>query len=150
VLENMPPVARLQKRITLSTLNVGMTRTGNRTRATCVASTSLTAQPSTTPCPLSLLICLIFTNIKIISMRLTNHQPPSPESPVPFLLPSWPGYFEKQSVDLCQLLLLKLLSLHLASPHSLFKLPLELELMWDHASDSKLNIRWGLCYNIFI
>jgi hypothetical protein len=38
VLENVPPDAGLQKRDTFSTLNVGLARTGNRTRATCVAS----------------------------------------------------------------------------------------------------------------
>jgi hypothetical protein len=38
VLENVPPYAGLQKRATFSTLNVGLAGTGNRTRATCVAS----------------------------------------------------------------------------------------------------------------
>jgi hypothetical protein len=38
VLENVPPDAGLQKRATFSTLNVGPAETGNRTRATCVAS----------------------------------------------------------------------------------------------------------------
>jgi hypothetical protein len=38
VLENVPPDAGLQKRATFSTLNVGLARTGNQTRATCVAS----------------------------------------------------------------------------------------------------------------
>jgi hypothetical protein len=38
VLENVPPDAGLQKRATFSTLNVGLAGTGNRSRATCVAS----------------------------------------------------------------------------------------------------------------
>jgi hypothetical protein len=38
VLENVPPVAGLQKRDSFSTLLVGLAGTGNRTRATCVAS----------------------------------------------------------------------------------------------------------------
>jgi hypothetical protein len=38
VLENVPPDAGLQKRATFSTLNVGLAGTGNRIRATCVAS----------------------------------------------------------------------------------------------------------------
>jgi hypothetical protein len=38
VLENVLPDAGLQKRATLTTLNVGLSGTGNRTRATCVAS----------------------------------------------------------------------------------------------------------------
>jgi hypothetical protein len=38
VLENVPPDAGLQKRATFSTLNIGLAGTGNRTRATCVAS----------------------------------------------------------------------------------------------------------------
>jgi hypothetical protein len=38
LLENVPPDAGLQKRATLSTLNVGLAGTGNRTRSTCVAS----------------------------------------------------------------------------------------------------------------
>jgi hypothetical protein len=37
VLDNVPPDAGLQKRATFSTLNVGLARTGNQTRATCVA-----------------------------------------------------------------------------------------------------------------
>jgi hypothetical protein len=40
VLENVPPDAGLQKRATFSTLNVGLAGTGNRTRATCMASSS--------------------------------------------------------------------------------------------------------------
>jgi hypothetical protein len=38
VLENVPPGAGLQKKSTFSTPNVGLSGTGNRTRATCVAS----------------------------------------------------------------------------------------------------------------
>jgi hypothetical protein len=38
VLENVPPEAGLQKRATLSTLNVGLAGTGNQTGATCVES----------------------------------------------------------------------------------------------------------------
>jgi hypothetical protein len=38
VLENVPPDAGLQKRATFSSLNVGLAGTGNRTWATCVAS----------------------------------------------------------------------------------------------------------------
>jgi hypothetical protein len=38
VLENVPPDEGLQKRATFSTLNVGLAGTGNRPRATCVAS----------------------------------------------------------------------------------------------------------------
>jgi hypothetical protein len=38
VLENQPPDAGLHKRATFSTLNVGLSGTGNRTLATCVAS----------------------------------------------------------------------------------------------------------------
>jgi hypothetical protein len=38
VLENVLLEARLQKRATFSTLNVGLAGTGNRTRSTCVAS----------------------------------------------------------------------------------------------------------------
>jgi hypothetical protein len=38
VLGNVPPDAGLQKRATFSTLNVGLAGIGNRTRATCVAS----------------------------------------------------------------------------------------------------------------
>jgi hypothetical protein len=38
VLENVPPDAGLLKRSTFSALNVGLAGTGNRTRATCVAS----------------------------------------------------------------------------------------------------------------
>jgi hypothetical protein len=44
VLENESPDAGLQKRATFSTLNVGLAGTGNRTQATCVASSS-TNQP---------------------------------------------------------------------------------------------------------
>jgi hypothetical protein len=35
VLENVPAEAGLQKKANFSTLNVGLARTGNRTRATC-------------------------------------------------------------------------------------------------------------------
>jgi hypothetical protein len=38
VLENVPPDAGLQKRATFSTLHIGLAGTGNRTRATYVAS----------------------------------------------------------------------------------------------------------------
>jgi hypothetical protein len=38
VLENVPPDGGLQKRVTFSSLNVGLSGTGKRTRATCVAS----------------------------------------------------------------------------------------------------------------
>jgi hypothetical protein len=38
VLENVPPDAGIQKRANFSTLNIGLAGTGNRTRATCVAS----------------------------------------------------------------------------------------------------------------
>jgi hypothetical protein len=38
LLENVPPDAGLQTRATFSTLNIGLPGTGNRTRATCVAS----------------------------------------------------------------------------------------------------------------
>jgi hypothetical protein len=38
VLENVFPDAELQKRATFSTLNIGLAGTGNRTRATGVAS----------------------------------------------------------------------------------------------------------------
>jgi hypothetical protein len=38
VLENVPPDAGFQKTATLSTLNVGLARTGNQIRATCVAN----------------------------------------------------------------------------------------------------------------
>jgi hypothetical protein len=41
VLENVPPNAGLQKRDTFSPLNVGLDRTGNQTRATCVASSGI-------------------------------------------------------------------------------------------------------------
>jgi hypothetical protein len=41
VLENVPPDAGFQKRATFSTLNVGLARTGNRTRATWVASSGI-------------------------------------------------------------------------------------------------------------
>jgi hypothetical protein len=38
VLENVPPDTGLHKRATFPTLNVGLAGTGNRPRATCVAS----------------------------------------------------------------------------------------------------------------
>jgi hypothetical protein len=42
VLENVPPDAGLQIRDTFSTLNIGLAGTGNRTQATCVASSGTT------------------------------------------------------------------------------------------------------------
>jgi hypothetical protein len=42
VLEDVPPDAGLQNRATISTLNVGLAGTGNRTRATCMASSGTT------------------------------------------------------------------------------------------------------------
>jgi hypothetical protein len=38
LLENVSPDAGLQERATFSTLNIGLAGTGNRTRATCMAS----------------------------------------------------------------------------------------------------------------
>jgi hypothetical protein len=48
VLENVPAEAGLQKRANFFTLIVGLAGTGDQTRATCVAGSGVTAQPSTT------------------------------------------------------------------------------------------------------
>jgi hypothetical protein len=45
---NVPPDTGLQKRATFSTLIIGLARTGNRTRANCVAGSGASHQPSTT------------------------------------------------------------------------------------------------------